>query len=172
MYIRHCRRRARWLFVGRKHCPPQRRFIRRRHVVRLAEAILQIRPVKCDQSGSLLNRDVQQRDVAEANEHLWIAADHVEIDPIQYPHDAIPAAGTPHGRRFRIGKRRHQFGGARCIIAGQVSARAIDIAVRLDAKAAFLHSRKCPVDPLAIHRPRRRHDADRISSSQRLWLDN
>ena len=58
----------------------KRGLIRRGHVVRLAESVLQIRPVKRDEPSSLLNCDVEQRDIAEADEHLRIAANHVEID--------------------------------------------------------------------------------------------
>ena len=84
--------------------------------------------------------------------------------PIQQSHDAVAAAGTPHGGRFRIGKRGHQFVGARRIVAGQITGAAVDVAVGFDAKPALANARERPIDPLAIHRPGRRDDADRIAA--------
>src|SRR4051812_17748676 len=109
---------------------------------------------------------MQGRNIAEANENFWVIPDDVEIDTVYHSHDTVTAAGAPHGCRFRIGEGGHELCGTRCIVASQVTARAIDIAVRFNAKAAVLNSNNCSVDSLTIHGPCRYDDANRIS-----WLE-
>jgi hypothetical protein len=126
--------------------------------------------VKRNQPYAILHCNMQGGNVAEANEHLGMTVDDVEVDLLQEPGRTVAAPGTPHGRGFRVGERGHEFSSAGRIVAGEVAELAVDVAVRLRAKARFLQAFHGAFDAGLIQGAGRRHDANRAAALQRVGL--
>ena len=75
--------------------------------------------MKRHEPGLLIDRDVQARDVGEADEDFRIAADHVVVELVDDPRRAVAAGAGKDRVHFRIGERGHQLGSALFVGAAQ-----------------------------------------------------
>ena len=93
-----------------------------------------------DEAGLLVDRDVQASDIGEADENLWIAADHIVIEFVEDPRGAVAAGAGHDGVHFGIGERGVEFGGALFVGAAQETFLAKEVFGEADFEAHLFQS--------------------------------
>ena len=111
----------------------------------------------------LLDGEMQDCNIAETDENFRVAAYDFKVDLVDYPHDAIAAAGAPHGGRIGIGERGHEFVGPGLVVPGEVIGAAVNVAMATPSASS-----------LAVHGAGRCDDADGVAMfecSGLCWID-
>ena len=84
------------------------------------------RAVEGDEPGVTADRQMQRGDVAVADKRLGVAAQQIEVDPVQQARRAVATAQTDDRVNFRVGERGMQVIEANVIAAGQVAVLFVD----------------------------------------------